>query len=83
MLMASFDLWADSGEGQWEVGSLMMMAMMVIMLLMVMTIVLLNNGDDDGNDDYNSDDDGDNNNSDCRPVWTIVDDKEMITTGNN
>ena len=32
---------------------------------------------------YNSDDDGDNNNNDYRPVWTIVDDKEMITTGNN
>ena len=27
---------------------------------------------------YNSDDDGDNNNNDYRPVWTIVDDKEMI-----
>ena len=33
---------------------------------------------------YNSnDDDGYNNNSDCLPVWTIVDDKEIITTGYN
>ena len=31
----------------------------------------------------NSDDDGDNNNSDYRPIWTIVDHKEMITPGNN
>ena len=55
---------------------------MVIMFLMIMTIVLIRNIDDDGNDDYNSDD-GDDNNSDYSPVWTIVDDKEMITTGNN
>ena len=32
----------------------------------------------------NSDVDGDNNNNiDYLPVWTIFDDKKMITTGNN
>ena len=50
----------------------MMMVMMVIMFLMIY-----------GNNDYNSDDDDGDNNSDYRPVWTVVDDKEMITTGNN
>ena len=30
-----------------------------------------------------NDDDGDNNTIYYLPVWTIVDDKEMITTGNN
>ena len=32
---------------------------------------------------YDSNDDGYNDNSDCLHVWTIEDDKEMITTGNN
>ena len=40
----------------------------------MMMIMMTNNSDDD---------DGDNNNSDYLPVWTIVDDKEMIITGNN
>ena len=56
-----------------------------------MTIVVMNNSDHD-DDDYNSVDYGDNYNIYYLPVWTIVDDKEMITivydkeivtTGNN
>ena len=47
-----------------------------------MSNVIDDDGDGDGDDDYNSDDD-DNNNSYCRLFWTIVDDKEMITIGNN
>jgi hypothetical protein len=43
----------------------------------------MSNSNDDGHDGYNCDDDGDNDNSYYLPVWTIVDDKEMITTGNS
>ena len=40
---------------------------------MMMMVIMTNNS---GND-------GDYNNSDYQPDWTIVDDIEMITTGNN
>ena len=50
-----------------------MIVTIVIMRISVMMVMMTNN----------SDDNGDNNSSDYLPVWTIFDDKEMITTGNN
>jgi hypothetical protein len=40
-----------------------------------MMVMMTNNSDDD------DDDGGDNINSDYLPIWAIVDEKKMITTG--